>query len=138
MPYEEGGTRKSVIATKATAHGRPVVERKRFAGIAAKSAAAAPAAVSVANATAAQQIAIGEEFVIMLAGLHEVATSILPAGAVEGDRLYVQLDDNSLADAAEALTAGILEPEYSPLGILDEVDATLGRAKVNLNLKGLC
>lgn len=132
MPLEGAGVRRSQLATKATAHGLPVVEQN-FCGIAAKSTQAAPAAVSVANATAAQQIAIGEEFVIMLSGLHEVAVASLPAGAAVGDPLYVQESDNSLADAAEALTDGILEAGYSKLGLIDSIDTTAGRALVNLN-----
>lgn len=134
MPYEGPGKRYSCIATKAVAHGAPAVE-KRHPGIAAKSAQAAPAAVSVANATAAQQIAIGEEMVIMLDGAHEVAVAALPGGAVEGDPLWIEIADNTLANAAEALTTGITEAGYVKYGVISTIDATLGRALVNLNLK---
>lgn len=134
MPYEQPGQRYSAIATKATAHGRPAVE-KRHPGIAAKSAQAAPAAVSVANATAAQAIAIGEEFVIMLAGSHEVAVADLPGGAAEGDPLWIEVADNSLANAAEAQTAGLTEAAYVKFGVIDSIDTAAGRALVNLNLK---
>lgn len=95
MPYEGPGERRSQIATKATSHGSPA-EEKGFAGIAAKSAQAAPAAVSVANATAARQIAVGEEFVLMLHGVHEVAAANLPNGAIEGDPLWIDRASNAL------------------------------------------
>lgn len=100
MPYEAPGSRFSTVATKATVHGDPAVEHKH-PGIAAKSSQAAPAVPSVANALAAQQIAIGEELVIMLLGLHEVDTDLLPGGAAAGDALYIAEADNSLLSAAE-------------------------------------
>lgn len=134
MPYEGPGERYSVVATKATEHGAPAVEN-RHPGIAAKSAQAAPAAVSVANALAAQQIAIGEEFVIMMTGVHEVAVADLPAGAAVGDALWIEIADNSLANAAEAQTAGLTEAAYVPFGRISSIDATAGRALVNLNLR---
>lgn len=134
MPSEGAGERYSVVATKAVVHGKPAVEKKH-PGIAAKSAQAAPAAVSVANATAAQQIAIGEEFVIMLTGLHDVAVADLPGGAAVGDPLYIEIADNSLANAAEALTSGLVEAEYVKFGRISAIDATLGIAQVNLDLR---
>jgi len=102
MPSEGPGSRYSVLATKAVAHGAPAVEN-RHPGIAAKSAQAQPAAVSVANALAAQQIAIGEEMVIMLAGLHDFPSSFLPAAAAVGDPLWIRTADNSLTNQAGAL-----------------------------------
>lgn len=103
MPAEGPGSRYSVLATKAVAHGAPAVEN-RHPGIAAKSAQAQPAAVSVASALAAQQIGVGEEMVIMLAGLHEfLPTSLLPAGAAVGDPLWIRTADNSLTNQAGAL-----------------------------------
>lgn len=95
MPYEGPGSRYSTIATKATRHGDPAVE-KGHPGIAAKSTQIAPAAVSQANADAAVNIAIGEEFVIMTQGLHEVLVASLAAGAEEGDEVYIRDTDNVL------------------------------------------
>jgi hypothetical protein len=134
MPAEGPGSRYSVVATKATVHGRPVVENKH-PGIAAKSAQAAPAAVSVANATAAQAIAIGEEMVIMLAGLHDVAVSLLPGSAAVGDPLWITIADNVLANAATALTGGVTEAAYVKFGVISSIDTTLGISQVNLNLR---
>lgn len=126
MPTEGPGSRFSVVATKATAHGKCAVER-HHPGVAAKSTQAAPAYPSVANALAAQQIAIGEEFVIMLTGLHEVLVADLPAGAVAGDAVFIREADNVLVNAAGA---GIIK-----FGRISSIDATLGRALVNLNLR---
>lgn len=134
MPSEGPGARYDVPFTKATAHGAPAVEN-RHPGIAAKSEQAAPAAVSVANAAAAQQIAIGEEAVIMLKGVHDVAVDLLPAGAAEGDPLWITVADNSLADDAEALTGGITEAGYVKFGLISEIDDTTDIAQVNLDLK---
>lgn len=136
MPYEGEGTRFSVVATKATAHGKPAVELAH-PGIAAKSTNPAPMAVSVANAALAQQIAIGEEFVIMLAGDHEVLVADLPGGAVAGNPLYIKASDNTLALAATALTAGVLNAGFWKFGVIDSIDLTLGRALVNLNLRSV-
>lgn len=127
MPYEGPGERYSAIATKATTHGAPAVELNH-PGIAAKSAQVAPMVPSVANATVAQQIAIGEEFVIMMSGSHEVATSLLPAGYAVGTQLWIATADNSLQSAA---AAGRVK-----FGVIDDIDATRGVAHVNLNLRG--
>jgi hypothetical protein len=126
VPYEGEGSRYSTIATKATAHGKPATEHGH-PGIAAKSAQPAPAAVSVANAAAAQQIAIGEEFVIMLTGAHEVAVADLPAGAAVGDAVFIRVADNVLVNAAGA---GIVK-----FGRISSIDTALGRSLVNLNLR---
>jgi hypothetical protein len=123
MPYEGPGERYSVIATKAAIHGRPAVENGH-GGIAAKSSQAAPATVSTANATAAQAIAIGEEMVIMMHGVHEVPSALLPGGAIAGTPLWIVAADNSLANAAAA--------GRTKFGIVDSIDAVLGRALVNL------
>lgn len=136
MPYEGEGQRYSVAATKATAHGKPVVEN-RHPGFAAKSAQAAPMAVSVANALLAQQIEVGEEMVIMLTGVHEVAVADLPGGAAVGDRIYITLADNVLTTHAIATTGDVLEAAYAKFGIISSIDATLGRALVNLNLRSV-
>lgn len=123
MPLEGPGRRISVTATKATTHGAPAVELNH-AGVAAKSEAIPPMAPSVANAALAVAIAVSEEFVIMLDGVHEVATSLLPAGAAAGDALWIATADNTLHNAAGA---GLVK-----FGLIDSIDTTLGRAQVNL------
>lgn len=126
MPAEQEGVRFSCVATKAGAHGDPAVELNH-PGIAAKSSQAAPAYPSAANALAAQQIAVGEEQVIMLNGAHEIRSALLPAGAAAGDALWIAVADNTLANAAGA---GLVK-----FGRISSIDATLGRALVNLNLR---
>lgn len=101
MPAEGPGKRYSVTATKATVHGQPVVELSH-PGIAAKSMQAAPAVPSVANATAATHIAVGEEMVIMLDGSHSFSSTLLPAGAKAGDKLWISPADNSLSPISSA------------------------------------
>lgn len=123
MPSEGPGRRYDAIATKAAVHGAPVVELNH-AGQAAKSAQAVPMAVSVANATIAQQIAVGEEFVIMLDGVHEFANSYLPASGAVGDQLWINPANNALARASSA--------GFVKFGVIDWIDTTLGRFQVNL------
>lgn len=131
MPLEAPGRRYDAIATKATTHGSPVVELNH-AGIAAKSEQVAPMVPSVANAAIAQQIAIGEEFIIMMDGQHEVLISALPGGAAAGNPVYIKVADNTLALAATALTAGVLNAGFVKFGLLDSLDTDLGTAVVNL------
>jgi hypothetical protein len=124
MPIEGPGRRYVAVATKATTHGAPVVELNH-AGVAAKSAQIAPMTPSVANAAIAQQIAIGETFVIMLGGRHEVATASLPGGAVAGTQLWITPADNSLKSAT---AAGLVK-----FGVIDSIDTVRARALVNLD-----
>jgi hypothetical protein len=126
VPIQQPGERYSVVATKATRHGKPVVEN-RHPGIAAKSTQALPAYPTQANADAAGAIPIGEEFVIMLEGVHEVLVADLPAAAAVGDQVFIRTADNVLVNAGGA---GIVK-----FGLISSIDATLGRALVNLNLK---
>lgn len=134
MPSEGPGSRYSCVATKASAHGAPIVE-KNHAGIAAKSGQALPAYPTAANALAAQQIGIGDDVVIMLTGLHDVAISALPGGAAEGDAVYIKKSDNTLANAAAALSSGLLQATYAKLGLISAIDVSVGRASVNLNMR---
>lgn len=127
MPYEGPGERYSVVFTKAAVHGAPAVENNH-AGVAAKSQQAQGGWPTQANATAAQQIAIGEEAVIMMDGLHEVESALLPVGAVAGTALWIDPADNSLHNAA---AAGLVK-----FGLVSSIDATLGRALVNLEQRG--
>jgi hypothetical protein len=134
MPMEGPGRRYDATATKATAHNQPVVELNH-PGIAAKSTQIAPAAPSVANAIAAQQIAIGEDFVIMLDGDHTFASSFLPSGAAAGSQLYIKASDNSLHLAVDAVTSGVLNAGFLKFGVVDYIDTTNAVVSVNLNLR---
>lgn len=134
MPLEQPGARYAATATKACNHGDPVVELNH-PGIAAKSAQVAPMAPSVANAAIAQQIAINEQFVIMEKGTHEVAVAKLPGGAVAGSQLFIKTADNTLALAATAEAAGVLNAGFLKFGVIDSIDASHGRALVNLDLR---
>lgn len=133
MPGEGPGARFSVTATKATAHGKPAVELGH-AGIAAKSQQVAPMAPSVANAALAVEIADGEEFVIMMTGVHYyVDSSLLPGGAAAGNPLYIKGSDNSLALAATALASGVLNSGFYKFGLLDSIDTDQGTCVINLS-----
>jgi hypothetical protein len=127
MPLEAPGKRYEATATKATTHGAPCVELNH-AGVAAKSQQIAPMVPSLANAAIAQQIAVGEAFIIMLAGKHEVLSSLLPAGAVAGTQLWINPADNTLKNATSA--------GYVKYGVVDSIDTTHGRALVNLDQRG--
>lgn len=108
MPSQGPGDRYDVQFTKATQHGAPAVENGH-PGIAAKSEQAAPAAVSVANAAAAQLIAVGEEAVIIMGGVVDVAVADLPVGADDGDPLWIAEADNSLhLDEDDAVAASLV------------------------------
>lgn len=132
MPGEGPGRRYAAIATKAVSHGMPAVELGH-GGIAAKSQQSAPMAPSVANAALAVEIAVGEEFVIMMSGLHEyVPSSVLPGGAAAGNPLYIKAADNTIHLAADALSGGILQAGFTKWGLLDSIDTTSGTCVVNL------
>lgn len=133
MPLTGPGTRQDVVATKAVAHGKPVIEHL-IPGIAFKAAQAAPAYPTVANAVAAQQIAIGEDFVIDFTGAHEVAAADLPGGGAAsfgsnavGTPLWITSADNTLAAAA-----GSGKVKF---GVITELDTVHFRALVNFNLR---
>jgi hypothetical protein len=134
MPLEAPGKRYEATATKATTHGAPATELNH-PGIAAKSAQIAPMVPSVANAAIAQQIAINEGFIIMLAGKHEVASGLLPGGTVAGSQLFIRASDNALVLAATALTGGVLNAGFQKFGVVDSIDTTRARALVNLDLR---
>lgn len=135
MPQEGPGRRYDATATKATSHNSPVVELNH-PGVAAKSEQIAPAAPSVANAAAAVQIGVGEDFVIMLDGEHTFASTFLPGGAVVGSQLYIKAADNTLHLAADALSGGVLQAGFLKYGVVDFIDTTNSLVSVNLNLKG--
>ncbi len=130
MPYEGLAVRHTAIATKAVNHGNPCIENG-FPGVAFKTtqlnAYVAP------NSTAAQQIGIGEGFVIQIGGVHEVAAARFAGAALPalGAAVYITLADNVLVLAATAVTAGLVEAEYSKFGRVDRIDATRGVAYIN-------
>lgn len=133
MPGTGPGSRYSAVATKQVNHGMPAIELGH-AGIAAKSEQVAPMAPSVANAAIADQIAVGETFVVMMEGLHSyVPSSVLPGGAAAGNALYIKASDNSLVLAATALSGGVLQAGYSKFGLLDEIETTPGTCQINLS-----
>jgi hypothetical protein len=102
-------------------------------GIAAKSQQSAPMAPSVANAALAVEIAVDEEFVIMMSGLHcFVPSSVLPGGAAAGDPLYIKAADNTIHLAADALSGGILQAGFTKWGLLDSIDTVAATCTVNL------
>ena len=134
MSVQAPGERFSVVATKQVRHKRPVVEA-RHPGIALKSSQPPPMVPTVANATAAETILVGEELVIAMTGSWPVETALLPGGAVVGDPLYIVLADNTLANAANALAAGLVKATHLKFGVIDSIDTVLGLAMVNLNLR---
>lgn len=143
MSVQQPGERYSVVATKAVTHKNPAVENNH-PGIALKSAQPAPMVPTTANATTAQQIAVGEEMVIALTGAWPVDTTLLPAGAAVGDPLYIRVADNVLVNQAEAAvdpdTTGAAGPfamkvGYRKYGVISSIDTTLARSLVNLNLR---
>jgi hypothetical protein len=155
MPSTRPGTRVPVVRANKTVarvaaglpdllkHGEPAVDQN-FAGIAFKNAQPNPMAVSVANALIAQQIATAENYVIDVAGAHEVDPDLLPAGAAVGDPIYIRVADDVLVNAAEALTdpdgagaaGGVIEAPYRKLGRLESLDNGSGLADINLNERG--
>lgn len=126
MSVQQPGERFSVAATKAVRHKRPAIELGH-PGIALKSANPDPMVPNAANAALAEQIAVGEEMVIALSGAWPVEVALLPAGAVAGAALWIDPADNSLEAAAGA---GLVK-----FGRISSIDATLGLALVNLNLR---
>jgi hypothetical protein len=125
MPYTGPGERQSLVATKATKHGAAVVEYGH-PGIAAKSTQAAGAYPNAANALAAQNIAVGEEMVVFLTGIHEVASSAITGAVSVGTPLYIVAADNTLTTTASGNVK---------FGRVSEVDSATGRVLVNLNLR---
>lgn len=125
------GHRHNAVATKAVQHRRPVVE-DNVPGIAFKSTntQGIPFVAPLLDApTAATLIAIGEAFVIEVGGMHELLpASILPAGAVVGAPLWINVADNTLQAAAGA---GRIK-----FGVIDRIDVPLtGTFAVNANLR---
>lgn len=128
MPLSEPGKRYSTVATKAWKHGGPAVEAGH-AGIAHKvgQPLAIPDNTSGAAITAAQTVVVGEDVVIDLEDVHEVPVAQLPGGAVVGTALWIDPADAPGAALHNAAAAGRVK-----FGIVDAIDATLGRALVNL------
>lgn len=137
MPYEGPGQRTDRVLTRAPVqHGDPVVE-DGIPGRAAKSTQGLGGVPNAANAAAAREIAVGETFVLQHGGIGSIRADLLPAGAAEGDALYIDEDDNTLADAAEALTGGLVEAGYRKFGLLvDMIDeSSEDHVLVNFDLR---
>lgn len=127
MPAEAPGRRVVRTATKEVRHGDPSVEGGA-PGIAFKTTEPTPVLPSFASAEAAKEIAVGEEFVIGVAGRHAVRTELLPVGAELGDPIYIETANNKLVSAPGG---GIVK-----FGVLEqEPDSTMDWAMVNFDLR---
>lgn len=126
MSVQQPGERYSTVATKPLRHKQPAIE-DGHPGVGLKSAQPAPMVPNAANAAAAEAIAVGEEFVIALTGAWPIEVDLLPAAAAVGDPLWITEADNALAAAGGA---GLVK-----FGRISSIDATLGLALVNLNLR---
>lgn len=99
MARDDLGVRVEKIATKKVLDGKPTVEKK-IAGWANRTLQLG-AFIDPSDVVAVSQIQIGESFVIMVGGKHEVAISATkgdaPVGTVEGDLLYIAEADNAIS-----------------------------------------
>lgn len=93
MPYHGLGARHDAVATKACVHGQIVTEDRQV-GAAFKNTQLG--AFVDPQLSAAQQIAIGETFTMLLGGKLEAQRAGSVATAVVGDRIWIAADDNSL------------------------------------------
>ncbi len=127
MPAEAPGRRVNRTATKEVRHGDPSVE-KHAPGIAFKAKQEGPFPPTYANAQTAKKVAIGEEFVIGVAGRHPVRTVLIPAGAEEGTPLYITEATNALSTESGAgkLKFGVVE---------EPADSTMEWTWVNFDLR---
>lgn len=96
MPTQGPGLRHDTTATKAVLHGDPVVENN-YIGIAFKNTQLT--AFIDPLTTAARQIAVGEQFTVVLEGMTEVRSALVPGGLAitPGTALYISGADNTLA-----------------------------------------
>jgi hypothetical protein len=100
MPYERPGERHYATATKAVAHGLPVVEGG-VVGVAIKQIA--PPAGTGLTDPLNTTIQIGEKFVIDVKGIVEVPnTGPGMAAAVKGTPVYIVAADNTLTTTGPA------------------------------------
>lgn len=104
MARDDLGVRVEKIATKKVLDGLPTVEKK-IVGWANRTLQLG-AYIDPNDATAVSEIQIGESFVIMVGGKHEVpisaTTGHAPVGTVEGDLLYIRESNNAISRGAEA------------------------------------
>lgn len=127
MPSTAPGKRVDAVATKSVLHGHPTVENG-VPGIAFKSQQALPALPTVANSTTARTIAIGEEFIIDVAGRHEILASLLPGGVGGGDPIFIRTADNVLVAAAGGGIVKFALCESDPV-------TSTGLVAINFNLR---
>lgn len=104
MATDNPGVRVEKIATKKVMDGMPTVEKK-IVGWANRTFQLG-AFVDPSDEVAVSQIQIGEPFVIMVGGEHEVPISATlgdaPVGTVEGDLLYIRESNNAISKGADA------------------------------------
>ena len=119
------GIRVERIATKVTKHGAACVEGG-VVGFAIKTKQI-DRFVRPTDA-AATEIAIGERFVLVVGGEHElpIATGFAPSGTVAGDKLFIDPDDNAVKRTS--IAAGDL-----PLGVVVEKDTAPDPDRVLVN-----
>lgn len=104
MALDNPGVRVEKLATKKVLDGLPTVEKK-IVGWANRTLQLG-AFVNPTDEKAVKEIQIGEPFVIMVGGEHEVPISgtkgHAPVGTVEGDLLYIAEADNAITRNADA------------------------------------
>lgn len=117
MARDDLGVRVERIATKAVKDGLPTVEGA-FVGWANKSTQ--PGAFVDPSSAAITTIEVGEGFVMMVGGKHEVPISATkghaPVGTAVDDLLYINPADNEIKKEAAV--------GFVPLGVVEEIDAT--------------
>lgn len=121
MAHNAPGARHTAVATKACVHGQ-IVEEDGFVGTAFK-VAQVDRFVRPADA---RDIAIGEEFEILVGGIHEANAAGAIAAAGVDDLIWIDPADNSLE---VAVANGRL-----PVGVVTEVD--LSRTPDVLKING--
>jgi hypothetical protein len=128
MATDNPGVRVEKIATKKVLDGLPTVEKNTVGW--ANRTLQLGAYVNPADEKAVREIQIGESFVIMVGGEHEVPISATkghaPAGTKEGDLLYINPADN-------AIVKNEAKVGYLPLGVVDRIEAAREVALVNTN-----
>jgi hypothetical protein len=129
MPYEGKGARHVVAtADKACVHGQ-IVSEDGFVGRAFKSSQPN----RFVTPAAADDIAIGEEFVLMLGGVMEAPASGNLAAAAVGNDVYINSANNTLGLAAQGITGAALNAGWLPVGKVTEIDVSRNPDVVRIN-----
>jgi hypothetical protein len=132
MARDDLGVRVEKIATKAVKDGRPAVE-ERIVGWSNKTMQLG--AYVDPSSEEATLIAKKEAFVLMVGGKHELpigkGADEAPEAVKVGDRLWIDPKDNSIkTEASEKAEGKVL---YTPLGVVEEIDAVRKVALINTN-----